>query len=77
MSGNAYDNPWKDMIMRSKKAFKCSTHSQTHQHQSQITKNVLKSWKYLKSIKKSKEFENNEKILGDIIKNGEMGIAFH
>ena len=42
-------------------AFKASFHSETHLHQSQITKIVLISYKYQKSVKKSKEFENNDK----------------
>ena len=40
VSGNAYDNPWKYMVTHSKKVFNASTHSETHQHQSQITKIV-------------------------------------
>ena len=31
------------MLMRSKKAFKVSIHSETHQYQSQVNKIVLKS----------------------------------
>ena len=30
MSGNAYGNPWKYIVTRSKKAFKASTYSETH-----------------------------------------------
>ena len=43
MSGNAYGNPWKYMVTRSKKAFKASTHRETYQHQSLETKIVLSS----------------------------------
>ena len=43
MSGNARENPWKYMVTRSKKVFKASTHSETHQHQSQTTKIVITS----------------------------------
>ena len=43
MRGNVYGNLWKYMVTRSNKAFKVSTHSETYQHQSQITKTVLAS----------------------------------
>ena len=65
------------MVTCSKKVLKVSTHSETHQHQSQITKTVLTSKKYWKFPKKSKEFEKNDKVLGDIIKNWEMGLALY
>ena len=43
MSGNVYGNLWKYMVTRSNKALKSSTHSETHQHQSQITKTLFVS----------------------------------
>ena len=54
MSGNAYGHPWKYMVKRSKKAFKSSTKSSLHLKENQ---------------KNQKEFEKNDKVLGDIIKN--------
>ena len=65
------------MVTRSKKAFKTSTHSETYRHQSQIIKIVLTSEKHEKSVTKSKEFEKNAVVLGDIFKTREIGLAFY
>ena len=46
MSGNAYGNPLKYMITHAKKTFKASDHSETDQHQPQVTKILLTSEKY-------------------------------
>ena len=63
MSGNAYRNRWKYMVMRSGRTFKALIYSETHQHQSQIDKTVLKS------VKQPKQIEKTDKILGNITKN--------
>ena len=56
MKGNAYSNPWKYMAVRSKKAFKASTHSETRLHQSisnnQNCPNILKILKFCQKIQR-------------------------
>ena len=57
--------------------WEASTLSKIYQHQSQITKSSLHLKKHLKSTKKSKEFEKNDKVLGDVTKYWEMRLAFY
>ena len=77
MNGNTYGTPWKHMVKLSKKVFKASTHSETHQNQSQIRKIVFTPEIYEHSVKKLKEFEKNVEVLDDITKTREMGLAFY
>ena len=46
MTVNCYGNQWKYIATRSKKVSMDFTHSETHQHQSQITKIILIFLKY-------------------------------
>lgn len=57
MSGSTYSSPGKYMVKGSQKAFQESIHSETHQYQSQISKIMLASEEYEKSVIKSRQLE--------------------
>ena len=61
MRCTALGYPWKYMATHSKKAFEASIHSETQQHQSQLTK-------IIHAHKKLKQFEKSEKVLIDFTK---------
>ena len=54
MSGKTYGNQFKCMVTRSNHAFKASSHSETHQHHSQMTESDL-NLIYIKSLSENQK----------------------